>query len=109
MNAEQVIRNDLGLIVENLADEFSAMSGRNFLIAGGAGFLGYYLVQSVLQWNRRNRDAPEVNVTVLDNFVRGVPEWLTTLQKGDRLRLLKHDITRPLPADLGSQHFLVHA
>lgn len=43
MNAEQVIRNDLDLIVENLAIEFSAMSGRNLMIACGAGFLGYYL------------------------------------------------------------------
>ncbi len=109
MNAEQVIRSDLDLIVENLASEFPAMSGRNLMIAGGAGFLGYYLVQSALHWNKLNREAQQIKVTVLDNFVRGVPGWLTALQNCDSLRVLKHDITQPLPADLGSQHFLIHA
>ena len=28
------------------------MAGKRLLIVGGAGFLGYYLVQSVLHWNR---------------------------------------------------------
>ena len=33
------------------------MEGSNLLITGGAGFLGYYLVQSVLFWNERARPA----------------------------------------------------
>jgi UDP-glucuronate decarboxylase len=109
MNSDQVIRNDLDSMVEDLAAELSAMSGRTLLIAGGAGFLGYYLVQTPLHWNRLNRDAPPIDVIVADNFVRGVPEWLTALQNSDHLRLLKHDITRPLPPDLGIQHYFIHA
>jgi nucleoside-diphosphate-sugar epimerase len=109
MNSEQVIRSDLDSIVASLAGELSAMSGRTLLIAGGAGFLGYYLVQTPLHWNRLNRDAPPIDVIVLDNFVRGVPEWLTALRNCDHLRLLQHDITRPLPADLGIQNYLIHA
>jgi UDP-glucuronate decarboxylase len=108
MNAEQVIENDLDLMVENLADELQAISGRNFLIAGGAGFLGYYLVQTALHWNKRNGRRPQIAVTVLDNFIRGVPQWLTALES-DSLQLVKHDITQPLPTSLQSQQYLVHA
>jgi UDP-glucuronate decarboxylase len=107
MNAEQVKAADLDLIVKQLAGELPKLSGRNLLIAGGAGFLGYYLVQTALHWNKLNPSAPPINVTVLDNFMRGVPDWLTAL--AGSVRLLKHDITQPLPADLGSQQYIVHA
>ena len=50
-----------------------------------------------------------MNVTVLDNFIRGVPDWLTALNGNPNLRLIKHDITRPLPAELGDAHYLIHA
>ena len=107
MNAEQVKAADLDLIVKQLTGELPKLSGRNLLIAGGAGFLGYYLVQAALHWNKLNPQAPPINVTVLDNFMRGVPDWLTAL--AGSVRLLKHDITQPLPADLGDQQYIVHA
>ena len=107
-NPEQVTAADLDLIVGQLADDLPTLSGRNLLVAGGAGFLGYYLVQGALHWNNRNQNAAPINVTILDNFVRGVPSWLSALEGRADLRLLKHDITQPLPTDLGNQHFLIH-
>src|SRR2546427_10790121 len=98
--AEQVRTHDLDYICQQGREEFSRMSGRQVLIAGGAGFLGYYLVQGALHWNSLDPSRPAIGVTVLDNFVRGVPEWLTALKDNRHLRLLKHDITVPLPAEL---------
>jgi nucleoside-diphosphate-sugar epimerase len=99
-NAEDVVRIDLEHICGNLVEEFSAMSGKNLLITGGAGFLGHYLVQAVLHWNAVSGETP-IRLTVYDNFVRGVPPWLERL-KGDRnLVLVKHDVTDPLPKDMG--------
>jgi UDP-glucuronate decarboxylase len=106
--AEKVVREDLDYLCAQLKDEFSQMAGRSVLIAGGAGFLGYYLVQSALHWNEQNANTACIKVTVLDNFIRGVPDWLTALQGNPQLRLLKHDITQPLPQDLGDHQFLVH-
>jgi nucleoside-diphosphate-sugar epimerase len=108
-SAADVIATDLDQLTSQLADEFPKLSGRRVMIAGGAGFLGYYLVQAPLSWNRRNPSAPAIQVTVLDNFVRGVPAWLTDLKSDPNLRLLRHDITQPLPDDLGDHQFLVHA
>jgi len=107
--AEQVVAGDLDYVVQQGAEEFAAMSGRRVMIAGGAGFLGYYLVQAALHWNAKNPSVAPIKVIVLDNFIRGVPGWLTALEKNPNLRLLKHDITQPLPAALGDVEYILHA
>ena len=108
-NAEQVVRADLDYLIKQGAEEFASMSGRRVMIAGGAGFLGYYLVQAALHWNQENPAAAPIKVIVLDNFIRGVPAWLTALEKNPGLRLLKHDVTQPLPPALGDVEYIMHA
>ncbi|MFN0171036.1 MAG: NAD-dependent epimerase/dehydratase family protein [Bryobacteraceae bacterium] len=107
--AEEIVTSDLDHIVKCCVDELAAISGRQVLIAGGAGFLGYYLVQSALHWNQKHPDAPSIGVTVLDSFIRGVPTWLTDLERNANLRLLRHDITTPLPKELDDIEYLIHA
>ncbi|MBK7998029.1 MAG: NAD-dependent epimerase/dehydratase family protein [Verrucomicrobia bacterium] len=107
--AEQVVTADLDYIIEAGAEEFAAMSGRRVMIAGGAGFLGYYLVQAALHWNAKNAANAPIKVIVMDNLSRGVPAWLTALEKNPSLRLLKHDVTLPLPAALGDVEYIIHA
>src|SRR5688572_5238158 len=108
-SADEVLRSDLDFLTEQLTLEFQTLSGHRLMIAGGAGFLGYYLVQGALHWNTRNQKSPPIQVMVLDNFVRGVPAWLSALKNNPHLRLIKHDITQPLPTELGDQDYLVHA
>jgi len=104
-----VISEDLELLGAQLQDELAVMSGSSVLVAGGAGFLGYYLVQAPLHWNKKHASSEPIRVTVLDNFIRGVPEWLTDLDGDPNLRLVRHDITQPLPDDIGDHEYLVHA
>ena len=106
--AQDVINIDLDYICSNLKTEFAQMSGKNLLIIGGAGFLGYYLVQSVLHWNKISDIVP-IHLTVYDNYIRGVPEWLTQLEGDTNLTLTKHDVTQPLPADISDFQFIIHA
>src|SRR4030095_14811894 len=74
--AEDVVNADLDYINAEAAEEFSELSGKELLIAGGAGFLGYYLVQAPLNWNKHHLGAAPIKGTVLDNFIRGVPALL---------------------------------
>lgn len=106
--AEDVISADLQYMCDNLKTEFGQMAGKRLLIVGGAGFLGYYLVQSVLHWNKLKVSEP-INLTVFDNYMRGVPDWLTALRQDPQLTLHKHDITDPLPKDIGDFQFIIHA
>jgi len=108
-NSQEVVDVDLEYICGNLREEFAALSGKRLLITGGAGFLGHYLVQSVLHWNRNSEKARNIDLTVYDNFVRGVPVWLDRLKGDKRLTLVRHDVLNPLPADMGDFQYIIHA
>ena len=107
--AAHVVEHDLDYIIRQASEEFARMSGRRLTIAGGAGFLGFYLVQSALHWNRKHPSEPPIELIVLDSFVRGVPDWMTALEGNPHLKLVRHDVTQPLPGNLGDLDFLIHA
>lgn len=109
VTAAEVVAKDLDHICASLHTEFGRMGGKRLLIVGGAGFLGYYLVQSILRWNAREGESNPIDVTVYDNYIRGLPEWLADLQGNPRLTLVKHDISGPLPADMPAFRYIVHA
>jgi nucleoside-diphosphate-sugar epimerase len=109
LNSKEVVEKDLEYITNNLKEEFTRMSGKNLLITGGAGFLGHYLVQSVIFWNRKGNKAQPIKVTVYDNYIRGVPSWLTKLRGDEDLTLVRHDMIKPLPEGMGDFQYIVHA
>jgi nucleoside-diphosphate-sugar epimerase len=104
----QLLETDLEAICRDLREELGALAGRRLLITGGGGFLGYYLVQAALHWNR-TRGGAAIDVTVFDNYMRGVPAWLEALRADPHLALSRQDMTRPLPADMGHFDFVIHA
>jgi nucleoside-diphosphate-sugar epimerase len=108
-SAKDVIDTDLNYIYQNIRPEFKNIAGQNLLITGGAGFLGYYLVQAVLFWNSKVDSSQLIKLTVMDNFMRGVPAWLMDLKEDKNLNLLKHDITKPLPANMEDVQYIIHA
>ena len=100
---------DLAYMHEALASELPALTGKSLIITGGAGFLGYYLVKTVLSWNARGNPGAPVELTLLDNFVRGHPTWLNEHADDPNLILMKHDIREPLPDTFADYDYIVHA
>lgn len=113
MSAAAVVEADLDHICSNLKDEFACFSGTHVLLTGGAGFLGYYLVQSILHWNRVVAEPERIRLTVYDNYARGVPRWLTKLRNDTRndtvLMIVAQDITKPLPQVMPEFQYIIHA
>ena len=111
ISADQIVQEDLDLICNGLQEEFGQMAGKKLLIVGGAGFLGYYMVQAILHWNKRvaAEQTPDraIALTVYDNYIRGVPDWL--ISRASELTLVKHDITNPLPESIDDFQYIVHA
>jgi nucleoside-diphosphate-sugar epimerase len=108
--AEEVRIADLEHVIGSCRDEFLELAGSRILITGGAGFLGYYLVQAPLHWNRSCSVEQRIQVTVHDNFVRGLPGWLERLGDGDgALRVVRHDTRDPLPVDVADMDWVFHA
>ena len=106
---DAILDEDLNYICKNLSAEFAEMSGCKLLITGGAGFLGYYMVQAVTHWNASAGDADQISLTVFDNFFRGTPDWLSELESEGALQLRKVDMIEPLPADMDDFHYIIHA
>lgn len=109
IKANDVMRKDLDFIIDALEKEFDLLSGKNLLITGGAGFLGYYLVQSILHWNNCNKDKKQIKLWIFDNFIRGVPKWIVMFEQRHDVHIIKHDITTPLPITKITFSFIIHA
>ncbi len=105
----QLLEEDLDAVCSDLKAEFGAMSGGRLLVTGGAGFLGYYLVQAVLHWNDTRAAGNKIDLVVYDNYARGVAPWLEELSARDDLQLRRHDMIEPLPKDMGHFDYIVHA
>ena len=103
-----VVSADLDYICDNLRHEFGQMGGQKVLVTGGGGFLGYYLVLSVLRWNEVT-EGPPISLTILDNFLRGVPRWLSEYNQETLAVVRKHDVTLGLPDDLEPHDYILHA
>lgn len=108
-SAHDVVSRDLAYIRTGAEAAFDKLAGKAVLVTGGAGFLGYYLVQAILS---RNGDVPadrRIRLTVYDNYIRGVPQWLKALSGNPDLTLVRHDITGPLPDAMPDFQYIIHA
>lgn len=70
------------------------MTEQRLLITGGAGFIGANLC-------RRLADNPEREIICLDNLFTGRRENIADLLGTPNFRLVEHDVTQPLPGDIG--------
>jgi UDP-glucuronate decarboxylase len=109
LGADEVRDGDLAVMVEDLDVDLRRMSGKRLLISGGAGFLGYYLVQVPLAWNDAHPGEPPIGVTVLDNYFREAPIWLKELERRPEVELTVHDVRGPLPDRFGDFAYIIHA
>ncbi len=107
-DAKAIVAEDLDTICVVASDDLERLAGRRLLLTGGAGFLGYYLIQALLRWNEGRATARQVEVVVYDNFVRGIPGWLATIED-PALTLVVHDICDPLPNGHGDFQYIIHA
>ena len=89
-SSSDIEKIDLDYILKNLKDEFIKLSKSKVLLTGCAGFLGYYIIKSIVNWNIINPLNP-IYLFACDNFVRGKPLWLNNL-KDKKIFIFEHNV-----------------
>ena len=105
--SERVVKEDIAEIIYRTQNELKRLEGKTLLLTGGAGFLGYYMVQAVLKYSQQTTEP--IKLIVYDNFMRGRPQWLDSLSNDSNLKVVQHDITKPLPQGHEPFDYIIHA
>ena len=82
MNKEEIEK-----ILRNLGDISKRIEGKNILVTGGAGFLGSWICDVLVEQGAK--------VTCLDNLVSGLKSNISHLTERDGFKFIQHDITQP--------------
>lgn len=108
MNQDFIEHSDLEYINNKARYEFEKISGSKLLLIGSGGFLGYYFVKSIINWNDNNADK-KIHLTALSSFRNGVPKWLKNLEGRKDFKLLKKDITKYKIPLKENYDYIIHA
>src|SRR5688572_5367192 len=106
--AADIVGGDVESIVARTGAELDALAGRDVLLTGGGGFLGYMFVHLLAGVGERDGRAP-IKLTIYENFSRGRKAWLDRLAQKPNVNLVHHDVTRPLPQAVPPFDYIIHA
>ncbi|MDP3735392.1 MAG: NAD-dependent epimerase/dehydratase family protein [bacterium] len=105
---QRLFTEDIRTIVALLGGALDQLAGKTVLITGGGGFLGRYLVATLVALNRERFERP-CSIVVLDNYITGVANNpLFDFSAYPEVRVLEHDVRFPLPEKL-SAAYIIHA
>ena len=82
----KIIAEDIQRIVDNLEGFRTVIEGKKFLITGGAGFIGSWLCDALLEFN--------ANVICVDNMVSGSNTNVDHLSSNKRFTLINEDVCK---------------
>lgn len=107
LQEDLIIREDLESILRVLTNDAQLFAGKTFLISGGCGFLGRYIVGALLAFNKLHPANP-CTVIVLDNYITSSRTNLIFDENDPNYTLIEHDVRLPIPDGIHAD-FLIHA
>ncbi|MEK9146989.1 MAG: NAD-dependent epimerase/dehydratase family protein [Patescibacteria group bacterium] len=106
MIPDKILEEDIANIAESIDELSRKINGRTFLITGGSGFIGKYLVQT-LHFLNTNKLKRKCRIISVDNYITSSSEhsWLT---KSREVEFIKLDVSKPFKIS-ASVDYIVHA
>lgn len=106
-SGREIVSGDMAEITSNVGEKIRRLSGSSLLVTGGAGFLGYYLINFLVHANEFL--AKKCRVVCVDNFIRGVPPWLKEFASEKKVELVVENVNRLDAGALGDLDYIIHA
>jgi len=107
-SAVEIVQGDIYSISQQVKDDLDLLSGKDVLLTGGAGFLGYMLTHLLSQVGDTDGRKP-VRLSIYENFSRGRKPWLDRLAARKNVTLIEHDIAKSFPKDAPKFSYIIHA
>jgi nucleoside-diphosphate-sugar epimerase len=85
---------DAKSVIAGLNDLNQRFAGKTILITGAAGFLGTQFVHYFLTLNDEHSISRPCRVVAMDNYLRGIPEWLAALKSRKDLEVMAADVVK---------------
>ena len=101
------ISRDADDVISNLGLKVERFSGRSILLTGAAGFLGSQFVHFFAKLNDTGRLAKPCKLIALDNYIRGLPDWLNGFTSRSDIIIQKADIITE--RNFADADFVIHA
>jgi UDP-glucuronate decarboxylase len=107
MNKSAFLDQDIQEILLRLRREREVFAGKSVLVTGALGFIGRYLVETFLAFNRKSGVRP-CEVIAADNLISTHQSQKAALKASGHLRFIRHDVTKPLKLSKRID-FILHA
>ena len=107
MNHNALITEDVNEVLQNTSAELKRLEGKTILMSGGAGFLGSYIVATLLAANKKLFRTP-CRVIVLDNYITGSRKNSIFDASDPNFQFIEHNVCLPLPEHLTAD-YVIHA
>jgi UDP-glucuronate decarboxylase len=107
MSVSEVVTEDIQAAARAVAKEATALEGRTVLITGGCGFLGSYIVGTLLHLNQHGLRSP-CKVIILDNFITGMRENVIFDMRDPNVTFVECDVSKELPEGILAD-YVMHA
>ncbi|MBU1252510.1 MAG: NAD-dependent epimerase/dehydratase family protein [Nanoarchaeota archaeon] len=104
MDKSDIVNEDIREISCEIEDISHNLEDKTVLLAGGAGFLGKYMISTFDHLNKNLLKKP-CNLIVLDNFITGLRE---NVPESENITLIKHDISEEFKTDENID-YIIHA
>jgi dTDP-glucose 4,6-dehydratase/UDP-glucuronate decarboxylase len=104
------LEEDWRQVDEALAEKTARFRGKQILVTGAAGFLGFNFLHYFCHLNADDSGSLPVSVVAADNYLRGRPRWIIELASRDpNITLNRCDITQSWPGKKLDFDFIIHA
>jgi len=101
-----IMNSDINIIAE-CSLSWETLQNKSIMVTGGGGFIGSYLIKSLLHINKKHN--LNLSVICVARKMDSVNHRLIDYLDEKNFKVILHDISNPLPNDFPNANFIIHA